>query len=122
METGYRKATTEEGETRAMRGLRLFRERGDEIVVYPTTGEYGVPSRTEDGVFYRVDLDAETCECPDSSKGKHTCLHLVAAEAKRREAARKIAPEPRPQRRNSAPPRAVRVQMARTFLNRMGGA
>ncbi len=115
MEKVYRKATGE-GETRAMRGLSLYRDRGDEIVVYPTTGEYGVPSRTEEGVLYVVDLDAETCSCPDSSKGKHTCLHLVAAEAKRREIAHKEAPKPPARKRCSAPPMAVRSKMARDFL------
>lgn len=118
MEKVYRKATGG-GETRAMRGLQLHRERGSEIVFY-LDGTYGVPSRTEEGVLYVTDLDHETCECPDSTYGKHTCLHLVAAEAKRREAARKKAPKPPARKRCSAPPMAVHSKMARDFLKRMG--
>ena len=81
---GSRKATStdRERETRAMRGLALYRERGDEIVLY-LDGTYGVPSRTEEGGLYVVDLEAGTCDCPDSTYGGHTCLHAVAAEAKR---------------------------------------
>lgn len=117
----YRKAT-EGGETRAMRGLQLYRDRGDEIVTYPTTGEYGVPSRTEPGELYVVDLDRETCECASYRYSGGACLHLVAAEMKRREAARKKAPKPAAGRRCSAPPMAVRSKMARDFMSRMGAA
>ena len=77
------------GETRAMRGLELYRHRGDEIVAY-LDGTYSVPSRTEEGVLYVVDLEAGTCDCPDSTYGGHVCLHQVFVEAhlaaKRREA------------------------------------
>ena len=35
--------------------------------------------RSSDGYsFYKVDLDARTCECPDSQKG-NTCKHRIAA-------------------------------------------
>ena len=72
-----------------MRGIRLFRERGSEVVVY-LDGTYGVPSRTEEGVLYVVDLEVGTCDCPDSTYGGHVCLHQVFVEAhlaaKRREA------------------------------------
>ena len=102
-----------------MRGLSLYRERGEEIVTY-LDGTYGVPSRTEEGGLYVVDLEAGTCDCPDSTYGGHTCLHSVAAEAKRREAARKTAPKPTARKRCSAPPMAVRSKMARDFLSRMG--
>ena len=99
----YRKATSTDrgGETRAMRGLALYRERGDEIVVY-VSGGFGVPSRTEPGFLYFVDLDREEarerCDCPDASYGGHTCMHQVFVEAhltaKRRGAAgvRRLAP------------------------------
>ncbi len=119
MEKVYRKATGE-GETRAMRGLSLYRDRGDEIVVYPTTGEYGVPSSSEEGVIYHVDLELGTCECPDATCRKVACLHQVAAEAKRCEIARKEAPKPPARKRCSAPPMAVRSKMARDFLERVG--
>ena len=85
----YPKDSTVGGETRAMRGLRLFRERGDEIVFYPTTGEYGVPSRSEEDGFYHVDLEAGTCECPDATCRKVACLHAVAAELKSAEIRRR---------------------------------
>lgn len=67
-----------------MRGLRLFRDRGSEIVTY-VSGGYGVPSRTEEGVLYFVDFDAEDprerCDCPDARYGGHTCMHQVFVEA-----------------------------------------
>ena len=107
--------------TRAQRGLALYRDRGDEIVVY-LDGTYGVPSRTEDGVLYHVDLEAgdprDRCECPDATCRKVSCLHMVAAEAKRIGLARK-SPAPR-RRRCSAPPMVVRGQRARDFLARTG--
>lgn len=77
--------TTSLPESRATRGLALFRERGGEIVSY-VDGTFGVPSRTEDGVIYLVDLlGAETCSCPDRTPDTEACLHMVAAEAKRAE-------------------------------------
>ncbi len=117
--TVYRTAT-EEGTktTRAQRGLALYRERGGEIVRYPSTGEYGVPSNSEEGVIYHVDLDRGTCECPDNAYGKNTCMHQVAAEAKRIGLGRKAAPKVPARRRCSAPPMAVRSRMARDFLKR----
>ena len=74
-----------------MRGLALYRHRGDEIVTY-LDGTYGVPSRTEEGELYVVDLDRETCSCPDQTCRKITCLHMVAAEAKRMGLRRPVAP------------------------------
>ena len=97
--------------------MTLYRERGSEIVVY-LDGTCGVPSRTEEDVLYHVDLEAGTCECPDAICRKVSCLHMVAAEAKRIGLARK-SPAPR-RRRCSAPPMAVRSKMARDFLARMG--
>ena len=104
--------------TRAERGLALYRERGGEIVVY-LDGTYGVPSRSVEGVIYHVDVERGTCECPDSACRKATCLHMVAAEAKRAEIPRKEAPRPiRRKRCSSVPPMAVRSRMARDFLAR----
>lgn len=68
-------------DARAQRGIRLYLERGDEIVAY-VDGTYGVPSRTEEGVLYDVDLEAETCECPDRV---YPCLHAFSAELKNAE-------------------------------------
>jgi hypothetical protein len=71
-------------ETRASRGIRLFRERGDEIVRLPN-GTYRVPSCSGEAV-YTVDLAHERCSCPDRTPEGESCKHLVAAtvfEAKR---------------------------------------
>lgn len=106
-------------ETRAQRGLALYRERENEIVFYPTTGEYGVPSRTEEGELYVVDLEEGSCSCPDATCRKVSCLHMVAAEAKRVGLARKAA-APRRSRCSSLPPMAVRSKTARDFLARTG--
>lgn len=69
-------------ESRAQRGLQLFRERGSEIVVY-LDGTYGVPSRTEEDLVYHVDLKIETCECRDFEIRRVSCLHQFAAMMKR---------------------------------------
>ena len=112
-----------EGETRAMRGLQLHRERGDEIVVY-ISGGHGVPSRTEPDFIYHVDLDAEDpherCDCPDGRYGGHTCMHQVFVEAHLAARRRKEAPKSPARKRCSAPPMAVRGQRARGFLARTG--
>lgn len=63
--------------------MALFSERGEEIVYYPTTGEFGVPSATVEDLFYVVDLDAEACECRDSQIRHTTCKHAFAALAYR---------------------------------------
>jgi hypothetical protein len=73
---------------RVLRGVRLHEERGREIVHYPTTGEYGVPSATEEGVLYLVSLEGEgSCDCPWFRFTGGVCKHIYAAavfEAKRR--------------------------------------
>ena len=77
----YRKGTEEGGE-RARRGLRLFRERGGEIVLYPVTGEFGVPSESEEGVLYVVSLERGTCSCEDRPPKGEFCKHRIAARLK----------------------------------------
>ena len=80
------------GETRAMRGLELFRERGGEIVTYPVSGEYGVPSATEEGVLYTVSLEGEgECGCPCFRFRGGPCKHVYAATIFRAKAAAKTA-------------------------------
>ena len=115
----YRKATGHEGgETRAMRGLRLFRDRGSEIVTY-LDGTYGVPSETEEGVLYVVSLEEESCDCPSFRHTGETCKHVFAAllyRAKRRKGGA-AAPKP-PARKRCVPPMAVRSKTARDFLER----
>ncbi len=71
-------------QARALRGLRLFEERGHEIVrisrhVYEVPGSGSEP--------YTVDYDLETCTCPDFSRRQAVCKHLYAvgiARASRR--------------------------------------
>ncbi len=71
--------------TRCQRGITLFRERGSEVVRY-VDGTFGVPSRTEDGAIYHVDLERGTCQCADylveavhRGNPYHVCLHQVCA-------------------------------------------
>lgn len=68
------------GETRTQRGLQLFRAIGNEIAVY-LDGTYSVPSKSEEGLVYHVDLEAETCECRDHEYRPSwgPCCHQVAA-------------------------------------------
>jgi hypothetical protein len=67
--------------TQGEAGVRLYRERGDEIVVY-VDRTYGVPSRSEEGVLRNVDLLAGECECPHQRFRGGICAHMVAAEMK----------------------------------------
>jgi hypothetical protein len=63
---------------RLERGLALAKQWS--VIRTPVTGKprsYRV--RSSDGYsFYKVDLDARTCECPDSQKG-NICKHRIAA-------------------------------------------
>jgi hypothetical protein len=67
--------------TRELRGLALYRARGDEIEPLGK-GRYAVPGCS--GGSYRVDLavftdEPETCSCPDYQRHKQTCKHVYAA-------------------------------------------
>ena len=74
-------ATTSVPETRELRGLALFRERGPEMeCVAPWT--WTVPSCTGSRV-YTVDLKAGSCTCPDHRRRGEACKHLYAAEVAR---------------------------------------
>ncbi len=81
-------------DTRELRALELYRERGAEIVrTGPNT--YEVPSCTGRGT-YAVDYERETCDCPDARRHPElSCKHLLAVavcRAKRRGAtARRLA-------------------------------
>jgi hypothetical protein len=90
--------TTPKTTTRMDRGIALHRSRGHEICeVEP--GIFRVPSCSGGG-FYRVNLDAETCECPDRDPA---CKHMFAATiftAKR--TCRRVTAD-RPQRRHGQP-------------------
>jgi hypothetical protein len=74
--------------TRELRGLALYRERGDEIE-HTGHGVYTVPGC--DGGSYRVDLapfgGEESCNCPDHQRHpEKTCKHLAAATVARAKA------------------------------------
>jgi hypothetical protein len=63
--------------TRELRALELYRERGAEIEI---VGEntFGVPSCTGRGLYeVRYGGGVESCSCPDFEFG-HTCKHLLA--------------------------------------------
>ena len=74
--------TTIPAETREIRALDLYRERGAEIVrTGPHT--YLVPSCTGRG-SYAVDYERETCDCPDARRHPElSCKHLLAVAVKR---------------------------------------
>jgi hypothetical protein len=73
---------TPRGDTREVRALRLYRERGSEIVrTAPWT--YNVPSCSGDD-FYIVDYRAESCDCEDSLRHPNlNCKHILAVGVKR---------------------------------------
>ncbi len=70
------------GDTREVRALALYRERGAEIVrTGPNT--YEVPSCSGRGT-YAVDYERETCDCPDARRHPElNCKHLLAVAVKR---------------------------------------
>ncbi len=65
--------------TREARGIKLFKERGDEIErVYPHV--YRVPSCSGE-TFYTVHLAPRVrCECPDFERRGEPCEHVFACE------------------------------------------
>ena len=69
-------------DTREMRALSLYRERGSEIVrTGPHT--YEVPSCSGRG-SYAVDYERESCDCPDARRHPDlNCKHLLAVAVKR---------------------------------------
>jgi len=68
--TDQAKATAK-ATTRVMRGVALFRERGDEIE-YLTGSLWAVPS-CSGSALYVVDLKVEECECPDRPPEGEVC-------------------------------------------------
>jgi hypothetical protein len=66
-------------DTRETRGLRLARERFDEIALSHRGGRYTVPSlRGEHAYGVTYSAREESCSCPDWEFG-HTCYHVLAA-------------------------------------------
>ena len=69
------------GDTREIRALALYRERGDEIVrTGPWT--YLVPSCTGTG-SWAVNYKRESCDCPDFEHRGDLCKHVYAVGIKR---------------------------------------
>ncbi|MDQ3302173.1 MAG: SWIM zinc finger domain-containing protein [Actinomycetota bacterium] len=66
--------------TRDLRGLKLFRDHGGEII-HEGHGVYTVPGCS--GGVHEVDLAVfggeESCSCPDYQRHKEPCKHLYAA-------------------------------------------
>jgi hypothetical protein len=64
-------------DTRADRGLALYRDRGDEIK-HVRGSVWSVPSCSREGV-YLVDLRAGICTCADMPPAGEACKHATAA-------------------------------------------
>jgi|SRR5829696_9220854 len=64
------------GDTRELRALELYRDRGHEIR-HVDQDLYLVPSCTGRG-FYSVDYREETCDCPDHEIRGENCKHILA--------------------------------------------
>ena len=64
-------------DTRAARGLELYRERGEEIK-HVRGSVWSVPSCSREGV-YLVDLRAGICTCADMPPAGEVCKHTTAA-------------------------------------------
>ena len=64
---------------RAVRGLALWRNQGEEIRPMPAGG-LSVPSCSEPGRSYRVSLAGEgRCGCADWRRRRQPCKHVFAA-------------------------------------------
>ena len=62
---------------RERRGIALYRDCGEEIE-HLAGRTWSVPSCSGEGL-YPVDLQAETCECPDFGHREENCKHIYAA-------------------------------------------
>ena len=64
--------------TRELRGLALYRERGDEIErVYPFV--YRVPSCSGEETYVVHLAPRVRCDCPDFARRGEACKHVFAA-------------------------------------------
>ncbi len=65
--------------TRELRGLKLYRERGDEIErILPHT--YSVPSCTGEKTYAVRLAPRVRCDCPDFERRGEPCKHIYCAE------------------------------------------
>eukprot|EP00933_Yihiella_yeosuensis_P073799 TRINITY_DN82551_c0_g1_i1.p1 TRINITY_DN82551_c0_g1~~TRINITY_DN82551_c0_g1_i1.p1 ORF type:complete len:476 (-),score=61.53 TRINITY_DN82551_c0_g1_i1:121-1509(-) len=46
---------------------------------------FEVPSQSQPGIKYKVDLRSDTCECPDFQRRGASCKHVIAAKSYRNE-------------------------------------
>lgn len=91
IQAGVRPARNPRQESRATRGLRLFRERREEIAEV-SPGTYRIPG--SGGATYTVSPERGYCSCPDRAS---PCKHIFAVEvvaAKRRCRRRRTADRP----------------------------
>ncbi len=63
---------------RVLRGLALYRSKGEEIVTMPYGG-YSVPSATLEDRSYRVCVLSGRCGCEDHRRTRGACQHIYAA-------------------------------------------
>jgi hypothetical protein len=66
--------------SRALRGLRLFRECCAEIAPMQN-GFWRVPSSSEPWRRYAVSFERESCTCADYRRRRRPCKHVYAAVA-----------------------------------------
>ncbi len=96
--------------TRELRGLALYRERGDEIK-HIGHGRYEVPGCS--GGSYRVDLavfgDEQSCSCPDRAP---VCKHIICATIYRAKSRAKSRAKARREQHQRAASRAARGSVA----------
>ncbi len=72
-------------DSREARGIRLFEQRGDEIV-HLSGWRYSVPSCSGEHV-YVVDLRHQSCQCLDYCRRELPCKHVYAASITRAKSA-----------------------------------
>lgn len=109
--------TTSVPETRELRGIALFRKRGEEIEPQGR-GWYRVPGCS--GGTYTVYLAVlggeEYCECPDFGHRERNCKHIYAAtlyRAKQTARRRREAAEARRERRIMFSPAQISANLER---------
>lgn len=67
--------TTTQGDPRELRGLQLAAM----AKITQKGADWIVPSQSGHGT-YRVNLEAQSCDCPDHEAGHTRCKHVIAAE------------------------------------------
>ena len=60
---------------------RLF---ADGKIIHLDGPEYLVQSQRQDGVYYSISLDNDSCSCPDYLYRRQICKHLMAVKRSER--------------------------------------